>query len=122
MKEGQGLCPWTPPRGAAPWIPAKGEPLEPIHWVWGGCEGSGQASRSVATDLEAWPDPALPPHTQWMGSKGSPLAGIQGAEPLGGVQGQSPWPSFIQVVALRRSMFGSRAASRPMSGRNEQMW
>ncbi len=26
-----GLCPGTPPRGAAPWIPAKGEPLKPAR-------------------------------------------------------------------------------------------
>jgi hypothetical protein len=91
-KEGQGLCPWTPPRGSAPWIPAKGTALGTLPLV-GAREGGLRRHRhsgAIAPECR-WrrrPPSLAPTKTDgvqrlrlWWGSRGqSPLAGFR-AEP-----------------------------------------
>ena len=98
-RQGQGLRPWTPPRGAAPQVPlgnpAKGGALGTLHWACG--EGEGACGRDTGvrparrTNTGASPARPLPLPTRpvmesrgrclWWGSRGqSPLAGFM-AEP-----------------------------------------
>ena len=110
-KEGQGLCPGTPPRGSAPWIPAKGTALGTLHFGWMaggactvrlGCLRAG--GRRLAGSRGARCRPPPPSNQNGWIAKAPPLLGGPGGKaPLVGLQGQSPWPSFAHPghAALR---------------------
>ena len=84
---------------AAPWIPAQGRALEPFRWVWGGRgPGHGGASASCPDGRSGGRrDPALPPSTQWMESRGSASGGGPGGKAPWWVSGQRPDLPFLPV-------------------------
>jgi hypothetical protein len=73
-----GAPPQTPPGGFAPWTPTP---------------------RVKRPRAGVGPPPSHP--TKKRVPRALPLAGFQGAVPVGGVQGQSPWPCFGHSIALR---------------------
>ena len=101
LKPARGLCPLDPHQ--------RRRPLESIHFGcgeggavrdWPGPPGSSRRLPALSRPPRPIPHcPSLTATKEWV-PRAPPLVGIQGAEPLGGVQGQSPWPCFLRPIAL----------------------
>src|SRR5271166_32146 len=90
-REGQGLCPWTPPEGAAIWTPAKGEALGTLYFgseMGGGPEPRPAHRRAPVRRARLRPPSHL--RTKVEGSKGFALGGSPDGSALWGGPGAKP--------------------------------